>query len=131
MVVLVRAAVGLGELDPVAGDRIDGAEAGAVGAVNLHMGLDPAEVGHVSLLLLGGFAGSTWRTGIGCKGRLTVAPKGGSAAPVGGQEADSGSDNGAEQGPDERDRDRDHRAHRRRHRRPLRHRILEHGAYLR
>jgi hypothetical protein len=47
MVVAVGAAVGLGELDPAALDLVDGAEPDAVGAQDLHMGLDLAEIGHV------------------------------------------------------------------------------------
>ncbi len=46
MMMLVRAAVLLGQLDSIALDRIDGAEADSVGAENFHVGLDLAEIGH-------------------------------------------------------------------------------------
>jgi hypothetical protein len=46
-----RAAVGLGQLDSVAIDLIDGADMDAVGADHFHMFADLAEVGHVGPLL--------------------------------------------------------------------------------
>ena len=42
----MRAAVGLGELDTIAFDLIDGAEMDAVGADHFHMFFDVREVGH-------------------------------------------------------------------------------------
>ena len=46
MVITMRAAVGLGELDTIAFDLIDGAEMDAVGADHFHMLFDGREVGH-------------------------------------------------------------------------------------
>ena len=72
MVALVRAAVGLDQLDPVALDAVDGSQMHAVRADDVHMLLDLAKIGHAGLLCYGD---QTSQRRIGCRRPDTKKPR--------------------------------------------------------
>jgi hypothetical protein len=68
VVILVRSALGLGHLDAVALDLVDGADVHAIGADDLHVLANPAKIGH-RVSPLPGFVSATHQRAKGCPAR--------------------------------------------------------------